>query len=272
MIGKLPEIIERGKIADENGELVAADPRQEGIFRQNVDQRSRGGLQQPVAGVMADDIIDGGEAIKPDMQQRQLGEVWKNGDFRQSAVEETTIGQAGEIVVIGGMLHTGRGFGKFGGAQFGYLFLGGKFVGEKHIRGHVPFGADENAAPLLLEIMGARAQVADGAIRQHDPIFGRIIALGSDGAGEIRLRPGKIAGMNGIVPQRRLDRATGIVATIKAKHLRIPDQFFRQEVVLPHADHRSVERKLQPTNQTLEFLFRTNGFHHRLYGSCISFR
>ena len=100
-----------GQAWSDDGEFVAAEPRQHLILVEDAGRAARDRLQQRVAGGMAEKVVDLLEAVEVDAEQRQLAAV--RGGHRdlavELAVEAAAIGQAGQRIVLGEVAQIGFG-------------------------------------------------------------------------------------------------------------------------------------------------------------------
>ena len=99
----MPQILD---VEDDDGELVAAEPR-DGIDLADGILEARGRLlDQLVAARMAERVVDGLEAVEVDIEQADLPVGARDGKQRalQPVLEQRAVGQAGQRVVEGEIL------------------------------------------------------------------------------------------------------------------------------------------------------------------------
>ena len=85
----------------QHGELVAADPRDDVVRAQRVPQRGSRGVNDLVADVMAERVVDGLEVVEVDQHHRARRLRRALQERSEPALEAAAVEQLGERVVLG---------------------------------------------------------------------------------------------------------------------------------------------------------------------------
>ena len=102
-----------GQPAQEHGELVAAEPRERVAAAHDALQARGDLLQQAVAGVVAERVVDLLEAVEVDEQQRGglAAALGRGQRGLHAVVEQRAVGEVGQVVVQGLVAQPARGDG-----------------------------------------------------------------------------------------------------------------------------------------------------------------
>ena len=100
-LGDLPRLVGARKVLEQDGELVAAEPRSGVLGTQAAGQPLRGRAQQLVADRVAEAVVDRLEVVEIDEHHGELTVVAPGARERQceAILEQRPVGEAGEIVV-----------------------------------------------------------------------------------------------------------------------------------------------------------------------------
>jgi hypothetical protein len=143
------EVLLLGDVRQDNGELVAADPRHQVVGAQRQLQPPCQFAQHPVASLVAEAVVDVLEAIEVDQHHRQdllaLG-VARQGPG-QALLQQGAVGQAGQGIEIGRLVQRRLGFlpaPPIG--RLGELALDGRAEPAEGVLEHVVLGAGAHGA------------------------------------------------------------------------------------------------------------------------------
>ena len=100
-LGDLPRLVGAREVLEQDGELVAAEPRGGVLGAQAARQSLRGRAQQLVADRVAEAVVDRLEVVEIDEDHRELAVVAPAARERQrqAILEQRPVGEAGEVVV-----------------------------------------------------------------------------------------------------------------------------------------------------------------------------
>ena len=90
-----------------DGELIAAEARDEVLGADRLAQPIRDALQELVADQMSQRIVDALELVDVDIEDRELGVFGLQQQFLRVALEQRPVRQIGQRVVMGEMLDPG---------------------------------------------------------------------------------------------------------------------------------------------------------------------
>ena len=91
----------------QDGELIAAEARDEVLGPDRLAQPIRDALEEFVADQMSQRIVDALELVDVDVEDRELGALGLQQQFLRVALEQRPVRQVGQRVVMGEMLDLG---------------------------------------------------------------------------------------------------------------------------------------------------------------------
>jgi hypothetical protein len=158
-------------VGDQDGELVTAEAGDDVLGAQRGGQAARDGLQQAVAGAVAERVVDELEVVDVDEQDRDVADSARIARTTLQRVldtldERAAVGQAGQWIVCGAMSQRGLGARRGGAGQL--VGAPGRDVDARH-RGDER-RVDGRPQPRLLRRGGVRTVDRRGVDRPHDAV------------------------------------------------------------------------------------------------------